>query len=245
VPDVGDPVELEVFDRVAVLTLDRPPLNLFDVAMRDSLLQGLRAVRDLPDVGAMVLRSSGRHFGAGADLSEFGSADHVLEARRIRWDRDPWGVLVDLPIPSIAAIEGVALGSALEMALLCDLRICATTAKLGLPEIGLGMLPGAGGTQSLVRCLGTSAAAPLMATGVQLAAQEALDRGIVHRLVEPDALLSDAVAVAADLARLHRPLLLAVRRSLRAASDLSLEEGLRIERDQADSLRAQGGTTRK
>jgi enoyl-CoA hydratase/carnithine racemase len=230
---VGDPVVLEVRDRVAVITLDRPPLNLFDVAMRDALLVALLAVRDLPGVGATVLRSSGRHFGAGADLSEFGSADHVLEARRIRWDRDPWGPLVELPVPTIAAIDGVALGSAMEMALLCDLRICSADARLGLPEIGLGMLPGAGGTQSLARCIGPVDALPLIATGVQLSAREALDRGVVHRVVAATDLDDEVMSVANDLARLPSTLLRAVRRSLRAATDLPLDAGLRVEGGQA------------
>ncbi len=237
---MGDPVVLDIRDHVAVLTLDRPPLNLFDVAMRDALLMAVLAVRDLPGVGAMVLRSSGRHFGAGADLSEFGSAAHVLDARRIRWDRDPWGPLIDLPVPTIAAIDGVALGSALEMALLCDLRICTVDARLGLPEIALGMLPGAGGTQSLGRCIGPSAALPLIATGAQVTAEDAVGRGLVHRVVTTDGLMDEVMSVANELSRLPITLTMALRRSLRAAADLPLDLGLALERDQARGLRATG-----
>lgn len=230
---MADPVELEILDGVAVIVLNDPPLNLFSIEMRDALLAAVLAVHDVPGIGAMVLVSAGKHFGAGADLSEFGSAEHVLEARRIRWDRDVWGPLVDLPVPTIAALRGVVLGSALEMALLCDVRICGSDARVGLPEITLGMLPGAGGTQSLAHSVGAVAATPIVLTGEHLTAFDALRRGIVHRVVEPEYVRAAAMDVAERLAALPQRLWPSLRRALRAATDLPLTQGLEVESDAA------------
>ncbi|MFV0526735.1 MAG: enoyl-CoA hydratase/isomerase family protein [Acidimicrobiales bacterium] len=190
---------------VAVITLDHPPLNIYDLAMRDELIEALAAVADvagLGDLGALVLRAAGRHFCAGADLSEFGSAPSILEGRRIRWDRDPWGPLVDCPVPTVVALHGTALGSGLEMSLLCDIRVAGRDVSLGLPETKLGMLPAAGGTQSTTAVLGPAAALPLVAHGNPLDADGALALGLVHRVVDdPDAA---AVAIAHRLAGLDR-----------------------------------------
>ena len=98
-----DVVELSLDGPLAVVTLRNGPLNIFNLAMRDGLIEALRAVNDIYDVRAIVLRADGRHFSAGADLSEFGTADSIMEARRIRWDRDPWGLLWDLRVPTVVA----------------------------------------------------------------------------------------------------------------------------------------------
>lgn len=222
------PVRLELDGAVALVTLDAPPLNIFDLAMRDGLLEALAAVRDVPEVGAMVLRAEGRHFSAGADLSEFGSAESILEARRIRWDRDPWGLLWDLPVPTVAALHGTALGSGLEMSLLCDLRLASPDTRVGLPETKLAMLPAAGGTQSLTRALGPHSALPLVLSAVTLDAAEAARRGVVHRVV--DDVEAEARLVAEQLAGLGRGLARAARTALHAAVDLSLADGLAVER---------------
>lgn len=219
---------------MAVVSLDSPPLNIFDLEMRDALIEAVTAVRDLPDVRAMILRSAGKHFSAGADLSEFGTADSIFEARRIRWDRDPWGPLWDCPVPTIASLRGVAVGSGMEMAMLCDLRVAEPTTQLGLPETKLGMLPAAGGTQSLTRAIGPHAALPFVASAVTIDAADALERGMVT-FVADDA---DEIAreLARDFARLDPDVVAAVRRALRAAGDLPLVEGLAVERRLAETL---------
>lgn len=230
-----DVVDLSLDGPLAVVTLRNGPLNIFNLAMRDGLIEALQAVNDIDDVRAMVLRADGRHFSAGADLSEFGTADSIMEARRIRWDRDPWGLLWDLRVPTVAALHGTAVGSGMEMAMLCDLRVAAPDTVLGLPETKLGMLPAAGGTQSLTRAVGPHQALPVVALGTTIGAGEALERGIVSELA--DDVEAAARARAEELAQLDADLLRAARRLLRAAGDLSLDAGLAYERRLGRAMR--------
>ena len=224
-----DTVRLDLADDgVATITLDSPPLNIFDLAMRDGLIEAITAVRDVPDVRAMVLRSAGDHFSAGADLSEFGSAESIFEARRIRWDRDPWGPLWELPMPTIACLQGVAVGSGLEMALLCDVRVAAPDARIGLPETKLGMLPAAGGTQSLTWAVGPGAAVPIVALAEAMDGREALRRGVVSMVADDPA--TKGRELARRVAGWRPGPLAAIKRSIRAAVDLPLHEGLAVER---------------
>jgi enoyl-CoA hydratase/carnithine racemase len=202
--------------------------------MRDELIQAFEAINDIPDVRAMILRAEGKHFSAGADLSEFGSAESIFEARRIRWDRDPWGLLVDLRVPTVAAIGGTALGSGLEMSLLCDLRLAAADSTLGLPETKLAMLPAAGGTQGLTRAIGPAQALPLIGLATPLGAEEALARGLVHQVA--DDVDGAARRWAHQLARLDPEVVRAGRRALRAAGDLDLGRGLDYEKALARAL---------
>ena len=231
---MNEPVDLRLDGPLAIVSLNNGPLNIFDVAMRDELIGAFRAVNDIDDVRAMVLRAEGRHFSAGADLSEFGSAESIFEGRRIRWDRDPWGLLWDLRVPTVAALHGTALGSGLEMSLLCDIRIAATDSSLGLPETKLGMLPAAGGTQSLCRAIGPHQAVPIVALGTTFDAAEALARGVVTAVVD-DADHS-AIDVAHQLALLSPQVVAAARRALRAVGDLPLAAGLALEKDLARRL---------
>jgi enoyl-CoA hydratase/carnithine racemase len=175
---------LDLTDGVARITLNNPPLNIFDLDMRDALIEALLAARDWPDLRALVLQTEHAHFGVGADITEFGSASHTLEARRIRWDRDPWRLLRTMPAPTVAVLQGYALGSGLEMALLCDLRIAATNTVVGLPEIALGMLPAAGGTQSLTRWVGVDRSLALVLTGQRVNAADALALGIITEVLD-------------------------------------------------------------
>jgi enoyl-CoA hydratase/carnithine racemase len=202
--------------------------------MRDELIQAFEAINDIPDVRAMILRAEGKHFSAGADLSEFGSAESIFEARRIRWDRDPWGLLVDLRVPTVAAIGGTALGSGLEMSLLCDLRLAAADSTLGLPETKLAMLPAAGGTQGLTRAIGPAQALPLIGLATPLGAEEALARGLIHEVA--DDVDGAARRWAHQLARLDPEVVRAGRRALRAAGDLDLGRGLDYEKALARAL---------
>lgn len=214
-------------DGVATITLARPEkLNVVDVATRDELIGALTAVRDAPDARALLLRAEGKHFSAGADLSEFGNAGSVFEARRIRWDRDPWMHLWYLPQPSVVALHGYALGAGLEMALLCDLRIAAADTRVGLPETTLGMLPAAAGTQSLGRLLGAPAATAHVLLGETIDADEASRRGIVHRVVEDGTVDPAALAVARHLAALDPAAARGAKRALRLAADVPLADGL-------------------
>lgn len=199
----GD-VRLEVGDDgVAVVSLvGANRLNVFDLAMRDGLLEALTAVRDHPDARALLLRADGPNFSAGADLREFGSAGDVFESRWIRARRDPWRILWTVDLPTVVALHGVAFGSGMEMALLCDVRVADRATRFALPEARLGMLPAACGTQSLTRAIGPAAALPLVALGTEIDAGEALRLGVVHRL--SDDTETEALTIAQRLAQLDR-----------------------------------------
>ena len=192
-----DTVNLEIDEAgVAVVRLNRPDaLNIYNLAMRDDLIEAFGAVRDLPEVRTMVLAAAGKHFSAGADLSEFGTANSMYEARRIRWRRDPWGPLLAIEAPTIAALHGYALGAGFEMALMCDFRLAAPDTVVGLPETKLGMLPSAGGSQTLARLVGPAAATRLVMTAENVTAPDALAAGLVHQITD------DVEALALDLAR--------------------------------------------
>jgi enoyl-CoA hydratase/carnithine racemase len=231
---MSDKVSLSFSDQgIATVTISNPPLNIYDLDMRDGLIETISAVRDNPDARALLLRSEGRHFSAGADLSEFGSASSIFEARRIRWDRDPWLPLLALSVPTVASLKGYTMGSGLEMALLCDVRIAADNTVLGLPETKLGMLPAAGGTQSLTRILGPHAASPLILTGRDIEASEALNLGIVAELVDPAELDHVSERIAHQLALIDPSIAMKLRRCLAAANDLPLSLGLELERQLA------------
>lgn len=201
---------------VAIVRLNRPDaLNIYNLAMRDDLIEAFSAVRDLTEVRAVVLAASGRHFSAGADLAEFGTADSTFQARRIRWRRDPWGPLLAIEAPVIAALHGYALGAGFEMALMCDFRLAAPDTVVGLPETKLGMLPSAGGSQTLARIVGPAAASRLVMTAENVPAVDALAGGLIHEIVED---VDDAAsALARKLAAVDPAVMKAARRRLRAA----------------------------
>ena len=217
---------------VVWLTLNRPQrLNSVHMAMRDELWAMLSMLRDDPTVRVAVLRGAGdRAFSAGADITEFGSAPSYLQAREARQGRDLWGVMSRLPIPLIAAVHGFAYGAGLEMSMYCDLRVASEDARFALPEVTLGYIPSAGGTQTLVRHTHLGDAL-LMATGGEpVSAAEAYDLGFVHAVVPREDLESTARAWAQRLAE-HDPVALrATKRAVTEGLDLTLADGLALER---------------
>ena len=141
------PILLERDDRIVTLTFDRPEvLNAYDRSMRDAIFTALEWLHDEREVSVLLVRGNGRAFSTGGDLSEFGTAPSPVRAREVRRQRDVWRLWSTLPWVSIAAVHGPAVGGGLEMALLCDLVVCAHDARLALPETGLGLVPGVGGT---------------------------------------------------------------------------------------------------
>ncbi len=216
---------------VAVVSLNRPEvLNAYNVAMRDALFETLQAVRDDPDVGAMVLRGNGPAFSTGGDISEFGTAPSPVAARDVRWHRDVWGALRTLPKPAIAAVHGYTVGGGLEMALLCDLCVAAADARFCYPETGLAMIPGVAGTQTTARLLGIGRGLDLVLTGRWLSAPEALELGIVARIVAPAGLRDAAVDLARRLCELPPALVAHTKRAVNDGLDCSLAEGLTLEK---------------
>lgn len=233
-----DAVLYELLDdgRIALVTLNRPERsNAYDVAMRDALYAALTAVRDDPGVRAMVLCGNGPAFSTGGDVAEFGSAPSPVRAREVRWLRDVWGALWTLPVITIAAVHGYAVGGGFEMALLCDQAIAATDARFALPETGLGMIPGVGGTQTLPRLVGEGRALHYALTGGWLDAQGARNCGLVARVVPRRALLPVALETARAVAELSPGLVMRLKRAVNEGADLPLARALALERTLAVS----------
>lgn len=223
-------IEYRKAGAVAFVSLNRPrSLNSYNLEMRDELYQVLLAITDDPDVGAAVLRGQGRAFCAGADLTEFGTAPSPAIARQVRRERDVWQAFLDVPVPMIAAVHGYCIGSGLEMALLCDLRIASEDAVFAMPEAGLGMIPAAGGTQTIPRHAGPARAMDLLLTRRRVAAPEALELGLVGRVVPAGRLDHEARALAERLASAPRRAVVAVKDAVRRGSDLPLADALALE----------------
>ena len=217
-------------DGIAHISLNRPRvLNAYNMAMRDELYQALGAVKDDPDVGVAIFNGEGRAFCAGADLTEFGTAPSLTSAREVRWERDVWGAFLSVSKPLIAAIHGYCLGSGVEIALLCDIRIAAEDAVFGMPEVALGMIPAAGGTQTLPRTLGIPEALELLLTRRRIDAPEALELGLVSRMVARDALDAEAEATARSLLSLNQGAVRAVKEAVWQGMELPLEKALDLE----------------
>ena len=216
---------------VARLTLNRPRrLNAYNVAMRDELFVLLQAVRDDPEVRAVVLSGAGeRAFCAGADLSEFGTAPSQAVARAVRWERDVWGLFLAIDKPIVAALHGYVIGSGVEMACLCDLRVASDDATFAMPETALGMAPAAGGSQTLPRVVGRGPALEMLLAGRRLTAREAYRTGLVHRVVPRDDLAREATALAESLAALEPAAVSAAKRAIRHGMDAPLRRGLEME----------------
>jgi enoyl-CoA hydratase/carnithine racemase len=217
---------------VVWLTLDRPErLNALNLAMRDELWAALCLLRDDPTVRAAVIRGAGdRAFSAGADITEFGTAPSLIEAREARRQRDVWGLMAALPVPLVAAIHGYAYGAGLELSLYCDLRVASQDARFALPEVSLGYIPSAGGTQTLPRHLGRSDALAMATSGEPIDAAEALACGLVHAVVPQDELEATARAWADRLASLPAVAVRATKRAIIEGLDLPLADGLALER---------------
>ena len=227
------PFQTLIFEKegaVAHISLDRPSvLNAYNVQMRDDFHEALTAVSDDPDVRALLVTGEGRAFCAGADLTEFGTAPSLVIARQVRWQRDVWGQMIDLEIPVVAAVHGYCIGSGLEIALLCDIRVAADDTVFAMPEVRLGMIPAAGGTQTLPRHAGTSLALDLLLTGRRFTAREALEMGLVTRLGAPESLRAEAWELAWELSEAEPAVIRALKRTLGEGRDLSLDEGLQLE----------------
>lgn len=181
-------VETALHGNILVLTLNNPPVNALGVEIRRGLLAAIDSASDNPAVDALLLVGAGRHFCGGADIREFGKTPQAPAlpevVKRIE----------DSSKPVLAAIQGVALGGGLEVALAAHYRLATGSARLGLPEVLLGLLPGAGGTQRLPRLIGAKAALELMLSGRHLSAKEALDLGLVDRLGDSDDALAEGLA---------------------------------------------------
>ncbi len=223
---------------LAHIVLNRPgQLNAFNVQMRDDLFAILTKLHANPDLDAVLITGAGeRAFCSGADLTEFGSAPSRVIAREARYLRDVWSLLRSLPVPTVAAMHGFSIGSGLEMTLCCDFRIAADNTRFRLPEVALGMIPFATGSQSLPRVIGRAQALDLLLTSRWFDAEEALRMGVVHQIVPAERLAEEADALLAETRRLPREARAAAKAALRRGADITLAEGLRIEAALAAAL---------
>ncbi len=227
-------IRYEIDRGVAHISLNRPEvLNAYNMQMRDDFSEALGAVQEDSEVGALLISGQGRAFCAGADLTEFGTAPSQVIARQVRWERDVWGQLYSLNKPVVAALHGYCIGSGLEIALLCDLCVAAESTWFAMPEVQLGMIPAAGGTQTLPRHNRVSQALDVLLTGRRFDAAEALRLRLVTRVVSDDELMDTAWGICRQLADLAPELVTAAKTALRGASDLKLGEGLALETRQA------------
>jgi enoyl-CoA hydratase/carnithine racemase len=216
---------------IGYITLDRPEaLNTYNIKMRDELFQVLGAVRDDPDVRVVVLRGAGeKAFCAGADLSEFLTAPSPAVARRVRWERDVWGLFLGIDKPIIAALHGYVLGDGIEMALCCDIRIASEDARLGVPETGLGIIPAAGGSQTLPRVVGMAHGLEMLLVGRWVGAEEARRMRLVNRVVPREDLWPTVDGLAERIVGFNVSVLSCAKQAITRGLDLGLEEGLRLE----------------
>jgi enoyl-CoA hydratase/carnithine racemase len=218
-------------DSIAYVTLNRPQaLNAFSVRMRDDLYEVLQAIKADDEVRVAVIKGAGdKAFCAGADLKEFLTAPSVVKARQIRSIRDLWRLFLSVPQPLIAALNGYVLGSGIEIALYCDLRIATPATIFGLPEVSLGILPAAGGTQTLPRILGLSGALDMLLTGRRLTGQEAFDKGMVSRIVPTETLLATVEELATKIASANPKAVRNAKQAVIKGMDLTLDQGLDLE----------------
>jgi enoyl-CoA hydratase/carnithine racemase len=233
-------------ETIGFITLNRPQaLNAYNIQMRDDLYEVLSAVIDDPELRVVVFKGAGeKAFCAGADLSEFLTAPTPVVARQVRFTRDVWGLLLQVPQPLIAALHGYVLGSGIEIALCCDIRICSEDAKFGLPEVGLGIVPAAGGTQTLPRTVGRAWALEMLLTNRWLNAEEAYHMGLVNRLVPKRQLVATAEELARRIASFDPRAVRNAKQAVLRGLEMPLSEGLRLEKRLASGLNysSAGGT---
>lgn len=216
--------------RVALVTLDRPPVNALTLEMVRELGKALEDAGRDEEVSVVVLVGAvGRAFAAGADIREMARLDRTSGRALAQAGHEALGRLAGLAQPVLCAVEGVCLGGGCEIALACDLRVAGEGARLGLPEVSLGTIPGWGGTQRLPRLVGRSAALRLMLTAEPVEAQEALRIGLVDRVVPTGQALATTMEMAGRIAGFGRLAVQAVKRCALEGLQMPLEEGLRLE----------------
>lgn len=217
---------------IAVLSINRSKaLNALNSDTLREIGEALDAVLEDNSTRALILTGAGdRAFVAGADISEFGNLEDVFSGREMALGgQDVMNTVAAMPIPTIAAVNGFALGGGLELALACDLRVASRTAKFGLPEVSLGLIPGYGGTQRLARLIGEGRALDLILTGRHVEADEALMLGIVNRV--GDSALEEARTLASSMIKNGPVALGLAKEAVRRGLDVTLAEGLEIEAD--------------
>lgn len=214
---------------VGLITLNRPKaLNALNMQLADELITALRAFDADSDIGAMIITGSDKAFAAGADIKEMQDIDAVTAFSRDIYGQ--WAQMASIRKPVIAAVSGFALGGGCELAMMCDIIIAADSAKFGQPEITLGIIPGMGGTQRLVRAVGKSKAMEMCLSGRMMEAAEAEAAGLVARVVPAAELLEQTLKLAQKIASMSQPATMMVKEAINRAFETGLTEGLRVEK---------------
>jgi len=227
---------VETRGRVGLITLNRPKaLNALNDALMTELGQALAAFDAEEGIGAVVLTGGDKAFAAGADIGAMKDWTY-MDVYKTEYITRNWERLRSVRKPVIAAVAGFALGGGCELAMMCDFIIAAETARFGQPEIKLGIIPGAGGTQRLPRAVGKAKAMDLVLTGRMMDAAEAERAGLVSRVVPAAGLLDEALAAAAQIAGYSLPSVMAAKESINRAYEGALAEGVLFERRMFHSL---------
>ncbi|MBZ0320853.1 MAG: enoyl-CoA hydratase/isomerase family protein [Anaerolineae bacterium] len=214
---------------VGLIRLNRPKaMNALDSVLMSELVQALNDFEADREIGCIVITGSEKVFAAGADIKEMENATTVEMLTRDSISL--WDKVAKINKPVIAAVSGVALGGGCELAMACDMIVASTSAKFGQPEINLGVIPGAGGTQRLTRAVGKALAMEMVLNNRWLEAQEAYQFGLVNRVVAPETYLDEALKLARDIAARAPVAIRLARESVNAAFELPLSEGIRLER---------------
>ena len=229
-------IKLSVEDKVAVLTIDHPPVNAMSGTVAQELADALDEIES-GDVRALVITGTGPAFMAGADIKEFTQIETADQARaKLGGTLELFNRIDALPAPVIAAVNGYCLGGGNELALACDLRIASANARFGQPEIDLGIMPGWGGTQRLLRLIGPARTLEICLTGAQIPAQEALRLGLVNKVVPEGMVVREARNMARLLATKSRTAVQAILAAVREGEGRALADGLTIEGEQFAGL---------
>jgi len=227
---VSDLLRLEVEDGIGTIRLDRPPMNALNGEIQRALIDACREAGERRDVSAVILWGGEKVFAAGADIKEMETMSYTDMVDHSALLQDFTRVLARLPKPTVAAITGYALGGGCEVALACDFRIAADDARLGQPEILLGIIPGAGGTQRLARLVGPSRAKDLVFSGRFVKAQEALEIGLVDQVVPASEVYATARALVSRYVGGPAYALRAAKEAIDRGLEVDLDSGLEIER---------------
>ena len=233
---MGEFCRLEVADGVGTIRLDRPKMNALNEQVQEEIRAAATDAAGRDDVKAVVIYGGERVFAAGADIKEMNDMSYTDMVKRSGGLQSAFTAVARIPKPVVAAITGYALGGGCELALCADVRFAADNAVLGQPEILLGIIPGAGGTQRLTRLVGPSKAKDLIFTGRFVKAEEALTIGLVDRVVAPDAVYGEALAWASQFAGAATYALRAAKETIDRGVEVDLETGLEIERQQFAAL---------
>jgi enoyl-CoA hydratase len=229
---VSSTILVEILDRVAVLTINRPEkLNALSEQVRSDVLDALAQLENDDSVGALVITGAGdKAFIAGADISEFDGRSPIDQRNAMRQPRI-FDAMAAFRKPVLAMINGFCLGGGCELAMSCDIRVSSDRAKLGQPEINLGIIPGGGGTQRLPRLVGSGQAMRLILSGEMIGAAEAQQIGLVDLVVPHDELRAETLKLAGKIASKSPLTLKLAKQAIKASQQLPINDGLLYERD--------------